>query len=92
MKKFQVIQTSLSKKCKNLTLMVCLKDVVLVQNLLCFSAATLYVLILQWYEINSNGQEIFCKSWLPKPGVRIKGALCFCHGYGDTCTFFFEGL
>ncbi|KAL0372626.1 UNVERIFIED_CONTAM: Caffeoylshikimate esterase [Sesamum calycinum] len=45
-----------------------------------------------WYEMNSNGQEIFCKSWLPKPGVRIKGALCFCHGYGDTCTFFFEGL
>ncbi|KAL0326993.1 UNVERIFIED_CONTAM: Caffeoylshikimate esterase [Sesamum angustifolium] len=45
-----------------------------------------------WYEMNSNGQEIFCKSWLPKPGVRIKGALCFCHGYGDTCTFFFEGI
>ncbi|XP_075507054.1 caffeoylshikimate esterase isoform X1 [Primulina tabacum] len=46
----------------------------------------------EWYEINSNRQEIFCKSWLPKPGVRIKGALCFCHGYGDTCTFFFEGI
>lgn len=24
--------------------------------------------------------------------MRIKGSLCFCHGYGDTCTFFFEGL
>lgn len=46
----------------------------------------------EWYEENSKGQEIFCKSWLPKPGVRIKGALCFCHGYGDTCTFFFEGI
>ncbi|CAA0818581.1 alpha/beta-Hydrolases superfamily protein [Striga hermonthica] len=46
----------------------------------------------EWYEINSDGLEIFCKSWLPKPGVRIKGALCFCHGYGDTCTFFFEGI
>ncbi|KAG6396632.1 hypothetical protein SASPL_142787 [Salvia splendens] len=46
----------------------------------------------EWYEMNSEGQEIFCKSWLPKPGVRIKGALCFCHGYGDTCTFFFEGI
>ncbi|EYU29987.1 hypothetical protein ABFS82_05G033900 [Erythranthe guttata] len=46
----------------------------------------------EWYEINSNGQEIFCKSWLPKPGVRIKGSLFFCHGYGDTCTFFFEGI
>ncbi|XP_031256266.1 caffeoylshikimate esterase [Pistacia vera] len=29
---------------------------------------------------------------MPKPGVRIKGALFFCHGYGDTCTFFFEGV
>ncbi|KAH7839502.1 hypothetical protein Vadar_005093 [Vaccinium darrowii] len=46
----------------------------------------------EWYERNSRGLEIFCKSWLPKPGVRIKGALCFCHGYGDTCTFFFEGI
>ncbi|KAL3501724.1 hypothetical protein ACH5RR_036173 [Cinchona calisaya] len=46
----------------------------------------------EWYEINSKGQEIFCKSWLPKPGVHIKGAVCFCHGYGDTCTFFFEGI
>ncbi|GMP83320.1 hypothetical protein CsSME_00037276 [Camellia sinensis var. sinensis] len=46
----------------------------------------------EWYERNSKGLEIFCKSWLPKPGVRIKGALCFCHGYGDTCTFFFEGI
>ncbi|XP_075507055.1 caffeoylshikimate esterase isoform X2 [Primulina tabacum] len=49
-------------------------------------------ILFKWYEINSNRQEIFCKSWLPKPGVRIKGALCFCHGYGDTCTFFFEGI
>jgi len=22
----------------------------------------------------------------------MKGAVFFCHGYGDTCTFFFEGL
>ncbi|CAH9114843.1 unnamed protein product [Cuscuta europaea] len=46
----------------------------------------------EWYEHNSSRHEIFCKSWLPKPGVRIKGSLCFCHGYGDTCTFFFEGI
>lgn len=49
-------------------------------------------LMFQWYERNSKGLEIFCKSWLPVPDVRIKGALCFCHGYGDTCTFFFEGI
>ncbi|CAI0552901.1 unnamed protein product [Linum tenue] len=46
----------------------------------------------EWYEINFKGQEVFCKSWMPKPGVRIKGSVCFCHGYGDTCTFFFEGI
>ncbi|KAA8529155.1 hypothetical protein F0562_034046 [Nyssa sinensis] len=46
----------------------------------------------EWFERNSKGLEIFCKSWLPKPGVRIKAALCFVHGYGDTCTFFFEGI
>ncbi|KAF7827812.1 caffeoylshikimate esterase-like [Senna tora] len=46
----------------------------------------------EWYERNSRGMEIFCKSWMPKPSVPIKAALCFCHGYGDTCTFFFEGI
>ncbi|TQD71111.1 hypothetical protein C1H46_043352 [Malus baccata] len=46
----------------------------------------------EWYGRNSRGMEIFCKSWLPKVGDRIKGALCFCHGYGSTCTFFFEGI
>lgn len=59
---------------------------------LLFKMAPAGIRMEEWYEINSNGQEIFCKSWLPKPGVRIKGALCFCHGYGDTCTFFFEGI
>ncbi|KAJ8492716.1 hypothetical protein OPV22_014437, partial [Ensete ventricosum] len=43
-------------------------------------------------EINSKGMEIFWKSWLPKPGTTTKAALFFCHGYGDTCTFFFEGI
>ncbi|XP_038705486.1 caffeoylshikimate esterase isoform X2 [Tripterygium wilfordii] len=46
----------------------------------------------EWYERNSRGMEIFCKSWMPEAGVRMKGAVCFCHGYGDTCTFFFEGI
>ncbi|GAV89145.1 Abhydrolase_6 domain-containing protein [Cephalotus follicularis] len=48
--------------------------------------------LFMWYERNSRGLEIFCKSWMPEQGVRIKGVLCFCHGYGDTCTFFFEGI
>ncbi|XP_057528684.1 caffeoylshikimate esterase isoform X1 [Amaranthus tricolor] len=46
----------------------------------------------EWYELNSKAQEIFCKSWLPKEGDQIKGLVCFCHGYGDTCTFLFEGI
>ncbi|KAL4562051.1 hypothetical protein LXL04_034241 [Taraxacum kok-saghyz] len=46
----------------------------------------------EWFEMNSMGEEIFCKSWLLRPGVRIKAAVCFVHGYGDTCTFFFEGI
>ncbi|KAJ6312558.1 hypothetical protein OIU77_014140 [Salix suchowensis] len=46
----------------------------------------------EWYERNSRGLEIFCKRWIPEPGVRMKGAVFFSHGYGDTCTFFFEGI
>ncbi|CAO2178716.1 unnamed protein product [Urochloa humidicola] len=44
------------------------------------------------YETNSKGVEIFWKSWLPREGTATKAALFFCHGYGDTCTFFFEGI
>nr|CAD1842332.1 unnamed protein product [Ananas comosus var. bracteatus] len=43
------------------------------------------------YVRNSRGIEIFSKSWLPE-NSRIKALVCFCHGYGDTCTFFFEGI
>lgn len=50
------------------------------------------VITREWYERNSRGLEIFFKQWMPPPGVQIKGSLFFCHGYGDTCTFFFEGI
>ncbi|XP_028800154.1 caffeoylshikimate esterase [Neltuma alba] len=43
------------------------------------------------YEVNSRGLEIFSKSWLPERAP-LKGIVCYCHGYGDTCTFFFEGV
>lgn len=43
------------------------------------------------YEVNSRGVEIFTKSWLPGT-CRPKAVVCYCHGYGDTCTFFFEGI
>ncbi|XP_028780488.1 caffeoylshikimate esterase-like [Neltuma alba] len=57
-----------------------------------FQAAPAGIRTDEWYERNSRGLEIFCRSWMPKPGVPIKAAVCFCHGYGDTCTFFFEGI
>ncbi|XP_076917851.1 caffeoylshikimate esterase-like [Bidens hawaiensis] len=41
------------------------------------------------YEVNSKGLEILVKRWLPETRPP-KAVICFCHGYGDTCTFFFE--
>ncbi|KNA25261.1 hypothetical protein SOVF_008070 isoform A [Spinacia oleracea] len=43
------------------------------------------------YEKNSRGLEIFSKTWLPESSPP-KALICFCHGYADTCTFFFEGI
>ncbi|XVF71637.1 hypothetical protein PTKIN_Ptkin12aG0055000 [Pterospermum kingtungense] len=43
------------------------------------------------YEVNSRGLEIFSKSWLPEAS-RPKAMVFICHGYGDTCTFFTEGI
>lgn len=40
--------------------------------------------------MNSRGLEIFSKSWVPVSSSP-KAVICYCHGYGDTCTFFFEG-
>ncbi|XP_021910167.1 caffeoylshikimate esterase-like [Carica papaya] len=57
-----------------------------------FKMAPAGIRTLEWYEMNSRGMEIFCKCWMPELGVGIKGVVCFCHGYGDTCTFFFEGI
>ncbi|XP_038702390.1 caffeoylshikimate esterase-like isoform X2 [Tripterygium wilfordii] len=43
------------------------------------------------YEVNSRGLEIFSKSWIPE-AARPKAVVCYCHGYGETCTFTFEGI
>ncbi|XP_064935428.1 caffeoylshikimate esterase-like isoform X4 [Musa acuminata AAA Group] len=56
-----------------------------------FKAQYSGIKIEESYEVNSRGLEIFTKSWLPE-NCKIKGLVCFCHGYGDTCTFFFEGI
>ncbi|KAI4324649.1 hypothetical protein MLD38_030118 [Melastoma candidum] len=45
------------------------------------------------YEANSRGVDIFSKIWLPKGGTSVmKAVVCYCHGYGDTCSFLFEGV
>ncbi|CAN1784675.1 Caffeoylshikimate esterase [Linum perenne] len=44
---------------------------------------------MQAYEVNSRGIEIFTKRWVVE---NPKALVCYCHGYGDTCTFFFEGI
>ncbi|XP_027077544.1 caffeoylshikimate esterase [Coffea arabica] len=43
------------------------------------------------YQVNSKGLEYFSKSWVPQTSPP-KAVVCYCHGYGDTCTFFFEGV
>lgn len=48
-------------------------------------------IFLQSYDVNSRGLEIFSKSWVPD-SRSPKAVVCYCHGYGDTCTFFFEGM
>ncbi|PKU67164.1 caffeoylshikimate esterase isoform X2 [Dendrobium catenatum] len=57
-----------------------------------FKAAPSGILMEERYERNSKGLEVFWKSWLPNLGIATKATLFFCHGYGDTCTFFFEGI
>ncbi|XP_039043392.1 caffeoylshikimate esterase-like isoform X2 [Hibiscus syriacus] len=47
--------------------------------------------IKESYEVNSRGLEIFTKRWLPEKS-HPKAMVFFCHGYGDTCTFFTEGI
>ncbi|CAK9214094.1 unnamed protein product [Sphagnum troendelagicum] len=47
--------------------------------------------VTEKYVTNLRGMEMFVKSWMPEEG-RPKGILFLCHGYGDTVTFFFEGL
>ncbi|KAG2538788.1 hypothetical protein PVAP13_9NG359514 [Panicum virgatum] len=43
------------------------------------------------YERNSRGVEIFSKCWFPENHC-MKAIVCLCHGYGDTCTFFLDGV
>lgn len=66
------------------------KDIQLGIDHMLFKTPTQGVKMKESYEKNSKGVEIFMKSWLPESS-RPKAMVFFCHGYGDTVTFFFEG-
>eukprot|EP00850_Spirogloea_muscicola_P017072 SM000143S00737 [mRNA] locus=s143:181514:183990:- [translate_table: standard] len=42
--------------------------------------------------VNSRGVEIFTKRWFPQSSIELKGLVFYCHGYGDTCAFFWEDV
>ncbi|KAK4284241.1 hypothetical protein QN277_001100 [Acacia crassicarpa] len=67
------------------------KDIQLGIDHILFKAPCDQVKMEESYEVNSRGIEIFTKSWLPKTS-KPKATVFYCHGYGDTCTFFFEGM
>ncbi|XP_045796338.1 caffeoylshikimate esterase-like isoform X2 [Trifolium pratense] len=67
------------------------KDIQLGIDHILFKAPCDGLKIKESYEVNSRGVEIFYKSWLPG-AARPRAAVFYCHGYGDTCTFFFEGI
>ncbi|KAJ4961876.1 hypothetical protein NE237_021786 [Protea cynaroides] len=67
------------------------KDIQLQIDYCLFKLPTDGLKMKELYEVNSRGLEIFCKSWLPETSP-LKALVFYCHGYGDTCTFFFEGV
>jgi hypothetical protein len=47
-------------------------------------------LFKQKFFVNSRGIELFTKEWVPANGD-VAGVVMYCHGYGDQCTYFFDG-
>ncbi|CAL9230483.1 unnamed protein product [Arabidopsis halleri] len=68
-----------------------LKDIQLNLDHILFKTPETGIKTKESFEVNSRGVEIFSKSWLPEAS-KPRALVCFCHGYGDTCTFFFEGM
>ncbi|XP_055803618.1 caffeoylshikimate esterase-like [Solanum dulcamara] len=66
------------------------KDIQLSIDHILFKVPHAGLKMAEFYEVNSRGLEIFSKSWLPE--THPKAVVYFCHGYGDTCTFFGEGI
>ncbi|KMT10663.1 hypothetical protein BVRB_5g117780 isoform B [Beta vulgaris subsp. vulgaris] len=66
------------------------KDVQLSIDHCLFKIPTQGLKLHEKYEKNSRGVEIFSKSWVPDSHPP-KAVICYCHGYGESCTFFFEG-
>ncbi|CAL5186558.1 unnamed protein product [Lathyrus oleraceus] len=67
------------------------KDIQLAIDHCLFKFPTDGVKMEEVYEVNSRGLKVFSKSWIPEKSP-LKAIVCFCHGYADTCTFYFEGV
>ncbi|KDP32952.1 hypothetical protein JCGZ_12983 [Jatropha curcas] len=67
------------------------KDIQLGIDHILFKSSSDGLKIKESFQVNSRGLEIFTKSWLPETSSP-RAVVCYCHGYGDTCTFFFEGI
>lgn len=67
------------------------KDIQLGIDHILFKTPIQGVKMKESFEVNSRGLEIFLKSWIPESSSP-KAMVYYCHGYGDTCTFFFEGV
>ncbi|KAJ3692377.1 hypothetical protein LUZ60_012727 [Juncus effusus] len=86
-----VTETNLDQVSERRRVREAFKDIQLGIDHCLFKAQYCGIKTKESYERNKRGLEIFSKSWLPEAS-RIKALVCFCHGYGDTCTFFFEGI
>nr|WGU11331.1 caffeoyl shikimate esterase 1 [Crinum x powellii] len=87
----KIVETKLNDHFERRKIREAFKDVQLSLDHCLFKAQYTGIKMKESYEVNSRGLEIFSKSWLPENSP-VKALICFCHGYGDTCTFFFEGI
>lgn len=47
------------------------------------------VRVTEKFFFNSRGIEQFTKEWVPANG-EASAVVCYCHGYGDQCNYFFD--
>ncbi|KAK3131873.1 hypothetical protein QOZ80_6AG0512690 [Eleusine coracana subsp. coracana] len=87
----EVLSASLDQAPERRRIRELFKDVQLNIDHCLFKEQYTAVVTQESYERNSRGVEIFTKCWFPEDR-RMKAIVCLCHGYGDTCTFFLDGI